>query len=227
MCIASPSLYRLLNSNLFITMGTMYDKMNDPDFSQIIKIREENDKQLVSARDLYVELGYDVSHYTRWCKKNITENQFCEENVDWCTLAINGEPENQSFNPNPTKDYAITIELAKKLAMIAKTEIGDKIRDYFIQCEKKLKKVMVALPQNYPSALRALADAEEEKQKALQTAKENEQKVKERDKYIHSNHHKVDFYNNCVEDDEELYDLNAAAKIVMNGRKGGKEYNDG
>lgn len=31
----------------------MIDKMEDPDFSRIIKVREENDKQLVSARELY------------------------------------------------------------------------------------------------------------------------------------------------------------------------------
>ena len=56
----------------------------------------------------------------------------------------------------------------------------------------------------------------EEKMKALEIAKENELKVKERDKYIKSNHHKVDFYDDCVyEDDETTYDMNGAAKIVM------------
>lgn len=56
----------------------------------------------------------------------------------------------------------------------------------------------------------------------MEAAKENEHKVKERNLYIRSNHHKVDFYNDCVNDDEETYDLNGAAKIIMNGRKSGR-----
>lgn len=203
-------------------MGTMCDKMDDQDYSKIIRVREESGKQLVSARELYIGLGYDLSHYTRWVKKNIIDNSFCEEGIDWCSFAINGEPDNETYNPNPTKDYALSIDLAKKLAMMARTEIGDRIRDYFIQCEKKLQSMIKVLPQDFPSALRALADAEEEKQKALEAVKQKELEVKERDKYIRSNHHKVNFFDHCVNDDEKLYDMLEASKILMNGRKGGR-----
>lgn len=197
-------------------MGTMCEKMDDQDYSKVIKVREESGKQLVSARELYIGLGYDLSHYTRWVKKNIIDNSFCEEGIDWCSFAINGEPDNETFNPNPTKDYALSIDLAKKLAMMARTEVGDRIRDYFIQCEKKLQSMVKILPQDYLSALKALVVSEEEKQKALEIAKENELKVKERDRYIKTNHHKVNFYNDCVyEDDETTYDMNSAAKIIM------------
>ena len=43
------------------------------------------------------------------------------EKMDWCSFAINGEPSNEVFNPNPTKDYSLSIDLAKKLAMMAST----------------------------------------------------------------------------------------------------------
>lgn len=203
-------------------MGTMCEKMDNQDYSKVIRVREDSGKQLVSARDLYIGLGYDLSHYTRWIKKNIIDNSFCEENIDWCSFAINGEPSNEVFNPNPTKDYALSLDLAKKLAMMARTEVGNRIRDYFIQCEKKLQTMVKVLPRDFPSALRALADAEEEKQKALETVKQKELEVKERDKYINSNHHKVNFFDHCVEDDEKLYDMLEASKILMNGRKGGR-----
>lgn len=319
-------------------MGTMCEKMDNHDYSKIIRVREESGKQLVSARELYIGLGYDLSHYTRWIKKNIIDNSFCEEGIDWCSFVINGEPDNETYNPNPTKDYVLSIDLAKKLAMMVRTEIGNHIYDYLnrngyrnIKCNEiaedsstiklskqsndheikayfkyvlkitkqdnefpvnldnvwplvynrkreavraltnegssfienvdylavrnnaqggqfsstdyylstscleffiarkvrpvfevyrlvfhKATKHALELPQDYLSALKALVISEEEKQKALEIAKENELKVKERDKYIKSNHHKVDFYDDCVyEDDETTYDMNGTAKIVM------------
>lgn len=76
-------------------------------------------------------IGYDSSNYSRWVKSNIIENPYSIEGEDWTPLVTNDEPINQ--NVNPTKDYAITIVMAKKIAMMSKTEIGNKIRDYFIE----------------------------------------------------------------------------------------------
>ena len=78
-------------------------------------------------------------------------------------------------------DYALTIDCAKQIAMLQRNAQGQQVRAYFIKCEEllkeKLKKQELVLPKDYPSALRALADAEEEKMKALEIAKENELKV--------------------------------------------------
>lgn len=197
----------------------MCEKMDNQDYSKVIRVREDSGKQLVSARELYIGLGYRVADYSRWIQKNLSESPYFIENEDWILLRINEE---YSGRGQKARDYALTLNMAKKLAMMAKTEIGDQIRDYFIQCEKKLQSMVRVLPQDYPSALRALADAEEEKQKALETVKQKELEVKERDKYINSNHHKVNFFDHCVEDDEKLYDMLEASKILMNGRKGGR-----
>lgn len=99
--------------------------------NELISIRENKGKQVVSARELYLSLGYDSSNYSRWVKSNIIENPYSIEGEDWTPLVTNDEPINQ--NVNPTKDYAITIVMAKKIAMMSKTEIGNKIRDYFIE----------------------------------------------------------------------------------------------
>jgi len=40
---------------------------------------------------------------------------------------------------NETYDFALSIDFAKKLSMLARTETGEKIRKYFIDVEKKLK----------------------------------------------------------------------------------------
>lgn len=39
-----------------------------------------------------------------------------------------------------SKDYALTIDCAKHLAMLADSEKGREAREYFIECEKSLKK---------------------------------------------------------------------------------------
>ena len=197
-------------------MGTMIDKMDDPDFSRIIIVREENDKQLVSARELY-EFIDGKERFTRWIGR-MFEYGFVEH-VDYEAVNIFVQCQNGIGGTNKM-DYALTIDCAKQIAMLQRNAQGQQVRAYFIKCEEllkeKLKKQELVLPKDYPSALRALADAEEEKMKALEIAKENELKVKERDKYIKSNHHKVDFYDDCVyEDDETTYDMNGAAKIVM------------
>lgn len=125
--------------------------------NELISIRENKGKQVVSARELYLSLGYDSSNYSRWVKSNIIENPYSIEGEDWTPLVTNDEPINQ--NVNPTKDYAITIVMAKKIAMMSKTEIGNKIRDYFIECEKKSQ---LYIPKTYSEALMLAAKQAEE-----------------------------------------------------------------
>lgn len=137
--------------------------------NELISIRENKGKQVVSARELYLSLGYDSSNYSRWVKSNIIENPYSIEGEDWTPLVTNDEPINQ--NVNPTKDYAITIVMAKKIAMMSKTEIGNKIRDYFIECEKKSQ---IYIPQTYSEALMLAAKQAEEienQQKQITTMK--------------------------------------------------------
>lgn len=75
---------------------------------------------------------------------NIEDNVFALENVDYQTLAI-------MANGNETKDFAVTIDLAKKLAMMSKTQKGEEIRNYFIECEKQLTS---STPKKFSEALK-------------------------------------------------------------------------
>ena len=102
---------------------------------ELIKVTEQNGEQLVSARELYDFLGYDKSQWSRWSNKNIVNEEYFTENQDY-----------QSFdtmsNGNLTTDYIITIDVAKELSMMARTEKGKEARQYFINCEKKLKEII-------------------------------------------------------------------------------------
>ncbi|NSA93087.1 phage anti-repressor protein [Clostridium acetobutylicum] len=58
---------------------------------------------------------------------------FLKENIDWIGVRHNDEG-------NETMDFAISIEFAKHIAMMAKTEKSHEYRNYFIKCEKNLKR---------------------------------------------------------------------------------------
>ena len=93
---------------------------------------EISDRQTVSARTLYEKLGFDKSHWNRWSKQNIEENQFAIQGQDYEGFAI-------MANGNLTQDFQLSIDFAKRLCMMARTERGESIRNYFIEVERRLK----------------------------------------------------------------------------------------
>lgn len=125
--------------------------------NELIKISEKDGKQIVSARELYKELELADGQFSRWAKSNIVENPYAIENEDWVGFDIDVEG-------NKTKDFALVISLAKKIAMMSKTEKGNKVRDYFLECEQKAKEKEKAwsLPQTYAEALQLAADQAKE-----------------------------------------------------------------
>ena len=98
---------------------------------ELIKIREENGQQLVSARELYEFLSVKKD-FTDWFKYRVGQYDF-EENIDFTPIL------GKSTGGRPSKDFAITIEMAKELSMVENNEKGKRARKYFIKCEKKLK----------------------------------------------------------------------------------------
>lgn len=50
-----------------------------------------DEEGMTTARKLYAFLELDSSNYSRWCKSNITGNEFAEENVDYWAFVINDE----------------------------------------------------------------------------------------------------------------------------------------
>lgn len=101
----------------------------------LIKIKtSENNTQIVSCKELYLELGLDKSNWKRWYTKNILKNGFIEKDIDYTSLVI-------KTNGNETMDFAVTIDLAKRICMMARTEKGEMVRRYFIRVEEKYKKL--------------------------------------------------------------------------------------
>lgn len=112
---------------------------------------------MVSARELYLGLGLNKSQWARWYQTNIIKNDFFAENVDW--IGVRHDVEG-----NKVQDFAISLDFAKHIAMMARTEKSHEYRNYFIECEKKLISMQPKLP-TYAEALRQLADSIEENEK--------------------------------------------------------------
>lgn len=107
-----------------------------------------------TAKKLYAFLGLNPAHYARWAKNNISNNQFAIKNVDFEPFTINGECGGQA-----TKDYKLSSEFAKKLAMASNSPRGEEARDYFIKVENKLKESLTAIQP--ASSLQALKNVVE------------------------------------------------------------------
>ena len=82
---------------------------------ELIKIKTENDQQLVSARDLHKALELKI-RFSLWVKKNF--NDF-EEGVDFTSVSTDTVVNNGARRK--LQDYAVTIDMAKELCMMSKT----------------------------------------------------------------------------------------------------------
>lgn len=101
---------------------------------ELIKIStNEQGKKLVSARELHKGLEIKTD-FRKWFPR-MCEYGF-EQGMDY-TPDIFVHPKNKQ----ETKDYAITLDMAKEISMIQRSELGKKFRQYFIECEKKLIEV--------------------------------------------------------------------------------------
>lgn len=110
---------------------------------ELIKIIERDGRQLVSGRELHEFLEIKTK-YKDWFPRMI-EYGF-DENVDF-TLVAQKRATNNLKNPMTTViDHAISIDMAKEISMVQRTDKGKAARQYFIECEKKLKEVKKLSP---------------------------------------------------------------------------------
>ena len=99
--------------------------------NELIKIQtNEQGQQLVSGRELHEVLGIK-SRFNDWIR-NMVAYGFVED-VDYTKFLV------QCVRGQNQYDYILTLEMAKHIAMLQRSEIGMTVRKYFIECEKKLK----------------------------------------------------------------------------------------
>ena len=96
--------------------------------NEIIKINYENaERPTVSGRELHEALGIKTAYkdwFPRMCEYGFSEG------VDFCSFL------SESTGGRPSTDHAITIDMAKEICMIQRTEKGKQCRQYFLDLEK-------------------------------------------------------------------------------------------
>ena len=109
--------------------------------NELIKIEKSNVGgdliETVNARELhqFLEVG---KVFASWIKDRIEQYNFIE-NIDYGVFPNFG---NNLSGGRPSKEYAISIDMAKELAMVERSDKGREARRYFIECEKRLKQVV-------------------------------------------------------------------------------------
>lgn len=87
--------------------------------------------------------------------------------ADWFPRMVDyGFSAGQDFTPNlvkstggrPRADHIITLDMAKEISMIQRTERGKQARQYFIECERRLKQVQPELTPGCFKGLRFKCD---------------------------------------------------------------------
>ena len=129
------------NTTLLATTNTTIDTSKQTPIEIALQIDENG---MTSLKNLYEFLELEQKNYSRWCKRNILENPFATENVDYIVVRQLEE----RYNPKPTCEYLLTSDFAKQLSMTIKNERGQEARKYFIACEQGLKVATTKLQSN-------------------------------------------------------------------------------
>lgn len=138
--------------------------------NELLKINTTDSERItVSARELHkaLEVNTDFNHwFTRMCEYGF------EDGKDFATFL------SESTGGRPSQDAQITVEMAKEIAMLQRTEKGKKVRKYFIQIEKE-----------WNSPERVMARALTIANKTIETLKIENSEMKP----------KADYFDNLVE----------------------------
>ncbi|WP_224717710.1 antA/AntB antirepressor family protein [Pectobacterium versatile] len=125
------------------------------DFSAIVPVisgricgRENN---IVSAKSLHTALGAGRV-FSSWFNGRVSQYGFVK-GTDFDQLT----PERVEITGagRPEVDYAITLDMAKELAMVERNEQGRAVRRYFIQCEEALQRSVPEVAARFRRQLKA------------------------------------------------------------------------
>lgn len=100
---------------------------------ELIKIQESKingeDVNSANLRDIYMELGISKD-FSSWAKNQIDRLNLIE-NKHYVKLTLKGEQK---------IEYIVDLDTAKNICLVSFSDRGQKIRDYFIEVEKKANK---------------------------------------------------------------------------------------
>lgn len=163
----------------------------------IIPIQDSDGVQAVMGRDLhaFLEVGRD---YTNWMKQMIGYGFTEGHDFELVKEKVAGHTGSPNL-ANTRHNHIMSLDMAKEISMIQRTERGKQARQYFIECERKAQAHMIALPQTYAEALEVAAE-QARRVEALETQKAIDAP-------------KIDYHNAFVTD-EDLLSIRTVASTL-------------
>lgn len=125
---------------------------------------------MTTAKRLYEFLELNAGNYARWCKSNITDNEFAEEDIDFFPFFINEECGGQV-----TTDFKLTAHFAKKLSCKGGGEKAELAREYFTRVEERAKEFAINRTRLSPQMQMFYAIADEQAKMELEQQRQAEQ----------------------------------------------------
>lgn len=144
--------------------------------TELVKVKQDDKGNvIVSGRDLHEFLEVNTQ-YTKWFDRMVDYG--FAENTDF--VAISQKRLTAQGNETTYTDHALTLDMAKEISMIQRTEKGKQVRRYFIQVEKAYRKER-ELPQTPEERLALTMEVTLRLDKRV---KEAEQRVKKAEEDI-------------------------------------------
>lgn len=124
----------------------MMNDIKNATFQTPIEIALDIDENgMTTARKLYEFLELNPGNYARWCKSNITENEFAEEGIDYYSSSMKSEGKG-----NFAEDFKLTAHFAKKLSCKGNGQKAEDAREYFTTLEERVKQKAIDRSQLSP-----------------------------------------------------------------------------
>lgn len=108
--------------------------------------------------------------FTDWFKRYL-QYGFIEK--DDYIIYLENRVNSDNRRGRPSVDYLMTVEMAKEISMLQRSEKGKEARKYFIECERKLKEQQLTIPDFSNPYEAALAWAESYKREQLAIEERN------------------------------------------------------
>lgn len=161
-------------------MGNLIEKTMQTPIEIALGVDENG---MTTASKLYAFLELSPSNYSKWCKTNITENEFAEENVDFTRFVIKYE---SGVGIKEREDFKLTSKFARKLSMTQKNHRGELARDYFTTLEDKAKEMVINRSQLSPQMQMLMGMVETQARQELEQKRQAEHitKLEENQKAI-------------------------------------------
>lgn len=132
--------------------------------NELLKVNYDNDRITLSARELHKFLGV-TERFGNWFERM---NQYgFQESIDYLGRKVFNTLAHQEL-----QDYEITLDMAKEIAMIQRSDKGKEVRQYFLELERRWNSPEAVMNRALEYSRKQVKALMEEKQGLIEENKE-------------------------------------------------------